>query len=116
MEVFLYKLKLDENALKNVLQIMLGRMNEIRKAPEFYHTLVDNCAVSLWRYTERLRAWQVYLHPRLILPGFSDRLAYNLDLLDSSAPFEELRALARINPERGSIEDDDFSSLIRSPD
>jgi hypothetical protein len=34
---------------------------------------------------------------RVLLPGYSDELAYNLGLLDTSRSFEETKARARVN-------------------
>jgi hypothetical protein len=51
-----------------------------------------------------------------MLPGYSDRLAYDLGLIDTDLPFEEAPARFRINePARRSADSPDFSVRIRGP-
>jgi hypothetical protein len=50
----------------------------------------------------------------VLLPGFADHLAYELGLLDTSVPFAELKARARINDLALRYKDDPrFSQRIR---
>jgi hypothetical protein len=51
---------------------------------------------------------------RVLLPGYSDSLAYELGLIDNSVPFSEARRRARINDLALRYKDDpQFSQRIR---
>ncbi|GAG42691.1 unnamed protein product, partial [marine sediment metagenome] len=51
---------------------------------------------------------------RILLPGQSDRLAYDLGLLDTDVSFEETKRAARVNDLADLYRDSpDFSTLIR---
>jgi hypothetical protein len=50
----------------------------------------------------------------VLLPGFSDQLAYELKLIDTSVPFEELKQRSRVNELALKYRDDpQFSARIR---
>ncbi len=92
---------------------MLKRINEIYAQPEYYHTITDSCAMSIWRYSSFLSAFQRYTNPHLLLPGYSDQVAYNLGLVSNDRPFRTVQKAARINPLKFKIDDPAFSAKIR---
>jgi len=93
---------------------MLARTNQLAAAPEFYNTLTNNCTTNIRSHINELdsnrvaRAWQV------ILPGHSDRYAYDLGLLDQRIPFEDLKQASLVNNLAHEFSDSPhFSSRIR---
>ncbi|NLE37890.1 MAG: DUF4105 domain-containing protein, partial [Pirellulaceae bacterium] len=82
--------------------------------PEFYNTLTNNCTTNIVDHINRLVPNRVPLDKRILLNGQSDRLAYELGLLDADHSFEETKAAARINYLAYLYRDSaDFSALIR---
>jgi hypothetical protein len=111
--VLLYDIKVVMEKKRRLLLEMLGTMNEIYETPAFYDTLADNCANNILRHAERLSVWDIYLDYRGILPGYSDALIYEIGVLDTSVPLEELRRKSRIDPAVTAIDDPEFSRKIR---
>jgi hypothetical protein len=113
--VYLYRIDVPKASMERVLRELLGRMAEIYAAPEFYHTVTDNCAMAIWRYSERLSVFQRYTNPKLLLPGYSDEVALGLGLIAGEGPLESLRRAARVDPGEAELDDPDFSAKIRQP-
>jgi hypothetical protein len=111
--VYLYELNVETEKMRRLLFAMLGTMNEIYERPAFYDTLVDNCTTNILQHAERLTFWDIYLDYRGLLPGYSDALAYEIGVLDTSVPLEALRRKSRIDPAVTAIEDPQFSRKIR---
>ncbi len=111
--VYLYEINVPLPAIERLLRIMLRRVNEIRERPEFYNTLTDNCTTSLLRHAKRLSLWDIYFDYRVVLPGYSDELAYELRVIPTDAPLSEVRERYRLDPSRTSLDDPAFSRKIR---
>jgi hypothetical protein len=100
--------------VQNLLVDMLERANKLQRAPEFYDTLTNNCTTNIVRHINKLRPGQIPIDLRVVLPGHSDHMAYNLGLLNVEGPFEEVRANAKINLLAELYENaPDFSKKIR---
>lgn len=111
--VHLYEFRMEAGRARQILEEMLSRTNEIRDQPEFYNTLTHNCMTGIVERSERISAWQKQFDYRILLPGYSDGLAQDLELIPTDVPLADLRAQARIRPEAASIDDPDFSRKIR---
>ena len=91
-----------------------GRVNGLAKRPEFYDTITNNCTTNIVRHIDRVRPNRVAYDVRLLLPGYSDQLAFNQGLIVPSGTFEQTRQRAYINPLAERYADrEDFSELIR---
>ena len=112
-EVYLYQVTAAPEKIRALFEKLLIRVNEIHDQPEFYHTLTDNCTVSLWRYSQRISKLRLYTHPKLLLPGYSDEVAYDLGLIANDRPFEEVRAAAKIDPSAFAYDDPEYSKRLR---
>jgi hypothetical protein len=113
-DVYLYKtVATPQQARKLFLEVM-GRANKLAVEPEFYDTFTNNCTTNIVRHINQLRPGRIPLDLRVLLPGFSDRLAYDLGLLKTEGSFEETRRRARVN-ERANrhLESTNFSASIR---
>lgn len=91
---------------------MIERANGLTSNPEFYNTLTSNCTTSLLKDTD-LPAWRRYLDWRILLPAYSDRVAYEYGILDQSYALKDLRAAAYLDPQRLTPEGADFYGEIR---
>jgi len=99
--------------MRRLLSVMLGTMNEIYQTPTFYNTLTDNCTTNILQHAERLTRWDLLTDYRVILPGYSDGLAYELGAIANDLPLTETRDRARIDPNGIALSDPDFSRAIR---
>lgn len=112
--VYLYPIRAERAQIRAMLTDMLARANELRARPEFYNTLTNTCTTNLVRHVNRITPERVPFSYKVLLPGYSDRLAYDLGLIDTELPFEEARERFHINARAAKYADaPDFSQRIR---
>lgn len=111
-EVFFQPLSFSRERAVTLFLSMLQRANSLAGQPEFYNTLTSNCTNSLLRDTD-FPAWRRYLDWRILLPGYSDHVAYEFGILDQRYSLDQLRAAARIDPASFPLEAPDLSARIR---
>ena len=113
-EVYLYRTKATPAQARELFVDVLRRVNKLVREPEFYNTLTNNCTTNVRQHINHLAPDRVPLDYRVVLPGYSDQLAYDLGLLDTSRSFEETRTRARVNYQAYLYRDDpDLSRKIR---
>jgi Domain of unknown function (DUF4105) len=114
VDVYLYPGRATPDQAQNLLVDMLARVNKLAREPEFYDTLTNNCTNNLVQHVNKLRPGAIPNDVRVLLPGRSDALAYELGLLDIDGSFEVAKLTSRINTQVHLYRDDpDFSSKIR---
>lgn len=114
VDVFLYPGRATPDQVQDLLVDMLERANKLQRVPEYYDTINNNCTTNLVNHINKLRPGRIPKDVRVLLPGHSDKLAYDLGLLDVSEPFEIARNNARITSRAQIFRDSpDFSARIR---
>ena len=112
--VFVYKVATEPAKARALLEDMLQRANRLAERPEFYNTLTSTCTTNLVAHVNRIAPKRVPFSYKVLLPGYSDELAYDVGLLDTTVPFPELRRRALINARAAAADTSpDFSALIR---
>ena len=113
-EVYLYHIRTAPENARRLFLVYLDRINELADRPEWYNLLSNNCTLNIVRYANaagRVGRWDI----RHLLNGWADRYLYAAGWLDTSLPFEELRARSRINDAaRAAGDSPDFSRRIRA--
>jgi hypothetical protein len=113
-DVFLYPVRATAEQRRRLFVSMLERANRLREHPEFYNTLTNTCTTNIVRHVNEIAPGKVPFSYKVLLPGYSDRLAYDLGLLDTDLPFDEAKARHHINARAVRYADDPaFSTLIR---
>lgn len=113
-DVLLYRAKATPEQCRKLFIDVLMRANTLAEKPEFYNTLTNNCTTNIRDHINRCFPDRVPYDYRVLLPGYSDKLAYDLDLLKTDHSFEQARLLARVNYQAFLYRDDpDFSVKIR---
>jgi hypothetical protein len=113
-EVYMYRIKTTPAQRREMLTHVAQRMNELLDRPEFYDTLTNNCTTNIVRHVNEIAPGRIPLDYRVLLPGASDRLAYELGLVDTDLPFNVVKRRAHINQVAHKYRDDpDFSAKIR---
>ena len=93
---------------------VMQRTNELATHPEFYDTITNNCTTNIVRHVNRIQPNRLTYDCRVLLPGYSDQLAYQQGLIERHGTFEETRAQAYVNPKAQLIAGrEDYSELIR---
>ena len=113
-DVYVYRTRASREQVRALFVDIMDRVNQLAVEPEFYDTLTNNCTTTIMQHVNRLVPNRVPYDPRLIFSGYSDRLAYDLGLLDTDLSFEETKRRARINELAERYADSpDFSVRIR---
>ena len=114
VDVHLYRGRAEPQQVQDLLVDMLARVNKLQRQPEYYDTLTNNCTTNLVQHVNKLRPGRIPYDWRVLLPGHSDRLAYELGLLEIQGPFEVARVSSRINElALAYANDPEFSKRIR---
>ena len=93
---------------------IMNRVNTLAAKPEFYDLLSNNCTTNIMRHVNHLAPNKVPYTWDALFTGNSDRLAYDLGLLDTNQPFEDAKRRANISEvARRYADDPDFSGTIR---
>lgn len=113
-DVFLYPIKTTPARIRALFTAMLERANQLRAAPEFYNTLTQNCTNTIAQHVNSLSPRRIPFSLKVVFPGYADRLAYDLGLIDTDLPYDSIRPHFRVN-ERALWYGDrpDFSVRIR---
>jgi hypothetical protein len=112
--VYLYRTTATPQIAQQLLADILGRVNKLSTQPEFYDTLTNNCTTNIVRHIDRVRPQRLQYDVRMILPGYSDEIAFNQGLIIPSGNFQQTRQRAYINPAAERFADaENFSELIR---
>ncbi|MEM9354501.1 MAG: DUF4105 domain-containing protein [Planctomycetota bacterium] len=113
-DVYLYPTTATPEVARQLLVDVLGRVNELASRPEFYDTVTNNCTTNIARHINRVKPNRIAYDYRVLLPGLSDKLAYDEGLLKPYGTFEETKQRAYITGKAIAAADSDrFSELIR---
>ncbi len=113
--VYLYPLNLaDDDIGKQVFLEYINRINALKKNPEWYNALTENCMTSAFRLIRKHAVhnkwnWKIFMN------GYAAELAYDYGIVYNKIPFEQLRKTSLINAAAKSCTDlDRFSVTIRA--
>ncbi len=90
-EVYLYPIDTTPERARGLFVEMLARAQTLERKPEFYNTLTNTCTTNIVRHVRQMVPGGIPRSYKVLLPGYSDRLAYDLKLIDHSASFDEVR-------------------------
>ena len=109
-DVLLYRSTATKEQARALLADIMERVNKLSVEPEFYDTLTNNCTTNIRNHINNLKPDRVPYDYRVLLPGYSDRLAFDLGLIERDGSYEETRRRARVNYQAYLHRDDQFFS------
>jgi len=113
-EAFVYRTTATPKLAQEMFVDVMRRVNKLAREPEFYNTITNNCTTNLRNHVNRLLPDRVPYDYRVLLPGYSDEMAYDLGLIKANGSFEETKAAAKVNYKAYLYRDDpDLSRKIR---
>jgi hypothetical protein len=116
-DVYLYPVRTTAERRRRMLVEMLERANGLAESPEFYNTLFSTCTTNIVRHVNTIAPRRVPLSYKVLLPAYSDELAFDLGLIDTDLPLAEARRRFHINERALRFGDaPDFSRRIRGLD
>ncbi len=114
-DVYLYPIKTTPERMKTMFVSLMNRVQDIEEQPEFYNTITNNCTSNIRLHVNEIVPGRVPWTFSIILPASSDKLAYELGLIDTDISFEETRERFYITDIANRWgEGQHFSTLIRS--
>jgi len=113
-DIYLYRTTATPEQSRQLLVDVLGRTNELASRPEFYNTVSNNCTTNIARHINRIVPNRLRYDYHILLPGYSDKLAYKEGLIERHGTFEETKMRAYITPKAiMHANREDFSRRIR---
>jgi hypothetical protein len=114
VDVFIYPGRATPEQIQLLLVDMLDRANKLAAKPEFYHTLTNNCTTNLVDHVNTLRPGAIPRDWRVLFPGHSDKMLFDLGLLETTGSFQAAKLRARVNNRAILFKNDpNFSKRIR---
>ena len=112
--VYVYPVKTTPEKARAVFLDIISRINKLKEKPEFYNTLTNTCTTNIVSHVNKITPKRVPFSYKVLLPAYSDKLAYDLGMIDTSLSFEDAREKYLINDRAMKYADDpDFSVKIR---
>jgi len=113
--VYVYPIKTTKEKAQELFLDMVERANDLKEHPEFYNTITNTCTTNIVAHVNKITPKRVpFFNLRILLPANSDKLAYDLNLIDTNLSFEQARTRYFINDQAMKYADDlDFSVRIR---
>ena len=90
-DVFLYRSTATPKQARELFLDVMRRVNKLAREPEFYDTLTNNCTTNIRNHINHLKPDEIPYDYRVLLPGYSDRLAYDLGLIEHHGSYEDTR-------------------------
>jgi hypothetical protein len=115
-QVYMYLIQTSSDKMRQLFTDMVMRAQELSQTPEFYNTIYPNCTSSIWSHINKLREDRIPFSWKLILPSYSNELAYDLGLIKNplNLTLDELQQRYHINARAAQcIEDETFAQCIR---
>jgi hypothetical protein len=113
-EVRFFPVRTTKDRMRALFLDMMERAHSLEEHPEFYHLIVNNCMNNITDHIRRLGGRPLPSDWRLLLTGFSDRLAFDYGFIDTDLPFEKAREAYRIDQWMQTAPlDDGFSQRLR---
>jgi len=96
--VFMYPVNAKQRQVQELFRSIAKRTNQIGKRPEFYHSVLNNCMQGILEHTYDLTPEPIsWMNPKIMLPGYSDRFAFEHGLIGDGEDFEAFSSQCRID-------------------
>lgn len=90
-KVYMYPIKASQDKARVLFTDMLKRANALAENPEFYNTFASSCTTNIVDHVNKISPKKIPLSYKYFFPGYSDSLAYEIGLIDTSLSLEEAR-------------------------
>ena len=114
--VTMYPLKIQPENLPKFFVSVMQRAQKLSEEPEWYNTITNTCATAIQDHANFVldKKRKISWGKNILLPKYSDEIAYNLGLIDTKLSLEEARKYYTINERAmAANKDPDFSKKIR---
>jgi hypothetical protein len=113
-QVFLYRIGMTQENARKLLLHYLEEVNELAATPRWYNALTHNCTTEI-RWNLEAIGLSNRLDWRVLANGYLDQLMYERKVIDTSLPFDEMRAKSDVTLKASQADGaPDFSKRIRA--
>lgn len=95
--VYLYPMKATKEQAKKMFLDVMTRAKKLTEEPEFYNTFTNSCNTNIVAHVRSIAPKSVPLSWRVLVPGYSDALAFEQGLIDTDLSFEEARRIFQVS-------------------
>lgn len=114
--VYLFPVRATPAQARALFVAMMRRAQALEHRPDFYNTFTNNCTTNILEPVNEIASRRIPFGIDILLPGYSDELAYEHGLIDTDLPLEQARERFRINARaQAAAGAPDFSARIRMP-
>lgn len=112
--VFVYPVNASKESIELLFKDVLNRANTLAYKPEFYNTLTNTCTTNIARHVNNIVPGRIPFGYAILAPGYSDKYAYDLGIINTTLPYEQIREHYKINElALKYANDSEFSLKIR---
>jgi len=111
--VYIYPTVATPEQAQELFVRLAENINSIYNKPVMYNTLVHNCTNEITREVEKMTELDFPLTYKSLLPGYFDEVLYDMGVIDTSKPLEEVRAASLVNNELVDESSENFSVHVR---
>lgn len=112
--VYLYPTIATPAQARELFDLLATNINDIYETPRMYNTLTHNCTNELTRPVEKMSDVRFPITWKTILPGYFDEILHELQLIDTTEPFSEMKQSHLINNEQVDVTRDTYTSDLRT--
>lgn len=115
--VYLFPIDAAQERIRELCVAMLERADNLRTNPEFYNSLTSSCTTNIVTHVNQLSGGSVPFSYKVLLPGYSGELAYDLGMIDTDLSYEDAKERFRIDEIAQAHGDGpEFSKRVREYD
>lgn len=108
--VYMYPINASQQKIRALFEDVLVYANQLKKQPEYYHTLTNTCTTNLAKHADRVSPGRLGFTISRQLPGYSDEFLFKAGLLNITT----LNRSEYNITDAGRLLDGDFSENIRT--
>ncbi|HKS06033.1 MAG TPA: DUF4105 domain-containing protein [Gemmatimonadaceae bacterium] len=114
-DLYLYPVATTRERARAMFVAMLQRAEKLRTNPEYYDLFSSNCTSNLIDHVNSIVPGRIPRGIATLLPGYSDKVAVEIGLIDAKGNRDSLRHQFRINDVVKSLPDDaNFAKALRA--
>ena len=95
--VHLYPMKVTKEQIQKMFLSMLTRANGLKEKPEFYNPFTNTCTTNIAKHIREITPQGFPFSFKVILPGYSEELAYDLGIINTNLPYADTHRKFFIN-------------------
>ena len=114
-EVIMMPLKISEEGLEKFFLSVMQRAKKLATEPEWYNTITNTCTTAIQYHANDILPdnKKIPWSKQILLPKYSDTIAYDMGYIDTALPIEEARKYYRINERSLTANEEEYSKSIR---